>query len=138
LHNDTPTSDADYKISHREFALCGPRRVPQNSLLTQCRPVFLQACTMRGGVRVRDCVPSNGTKELLHREHGGMFARIGMSVHAELNTKVLQIGSMERQRKVVLHEVLCGADKFGGMTPGVAVRRNIDGVALVASGFTFH
>jgi hypothetical protein len=27
-------------------------------------------------VRVQNCVPSNETKEMLQREHGGMFARI--------------------------------------------------------------
>ena len=28
-------------------------------------------------MRVQNCVPSNETREMLHREHGGMFARIG-------------------------------------------------------------
>ena len=40
---------------------------------------------------------------MLHREHGGMFARIGMirgaAEHGKANTKMLQIRIMERQRK---------------------------------------
>ena len=52
-------------------------------------------------MRVQDRVPSNGTKEMLHREHGGMFARIGMireaaAEHAKAKTKMLQIRIMER------------------------------------------
>ena len=51
---------------------------------------------------------------MLHREHGGMFARIGMIREAaaergKAKTKRLQIRIMERQRKTgVLREVLCG------------------------------
>ena len=41
---------------------------------------------------------------MLHREHGGMFARIGMireaaAEHGKAKTKMLQIRIMERQRK---------------------------------------
>ena len=34
-------------------------------------PGLLQTCTEQVGVRVENCVPSSGTKEMLHREHGG-------------------------------------------------------------------
>jgi hypothetical protein len=61
-------------------------------------------------------------------------------VHAKPNTKMLQIRIMERQRKsgAARSSLRNGADTFGGMAHGLVVRRNIDGVALVASGFTFH
>ena len=50
--------------------LCGRAGASSN-------PGLLQTCTEQVGVRVQNCVPSNGTKEMLHREHGAMFARIG-------------------------------------------------------------
>jgi hypothetical protein len=101
-----------YPAEHSRSA--GRAGFPKIHCLLNACPGLLQACIERGGVRVQDCVPSNGTKEMLHREHGGMFARIGMiretaAEHGKAKTKMLQIRIMERQRKTgVLREVLCG------------------------------
>jgi len=60
LPHDTPTSRGWLqKMSRRAFALCGPRRVPQNWMLTEWpRRGLLQTCTERVGVRVQNAVPS--------------------------------------------------------------------------------
>jgi hypothetical protein len=91
-----------YPAEHSRSA--GRAGFPKIHCLLNACPGLLQACIERGGVRVQDCVPSNGTKEMLHREHGGMFARIGMiretaAEHGKAKTKMLQIRIMERQRK---------------------------------------
>jgi hypothetical protein len=46
-----------------------------NSLLND--PTSFLVAPMRIGVRDKNSVPSNGTKEMLQQEHGGMLGWIG-------------------------------------------------------------
>ena len=77
----TPTSEADYKKYPAEHSRSAGRAgfLKIDCLLNQ--PIRSFENLHRASRRASpNCVPSNGTKEMLHREHGGMFARIGTAL----------------------------------------------------------
>ena len=69
-----------------------------NSLLND--PAGFLVCTVRIGVRDQNCVPSNGTKEMLQQEHGGMVGRIGAVTDSTFREGALRRNSYFEQRSI--------------------------------------
>ena len=84
---------------------------------------------------------------MLHREHGGMFARIGMIRGGGGACQSKDQDAADQDHGAAAQNWCCV--KFSAewcrhiwrddtSCSRVVVRRNIEAVALVASGFTFH
>jgi hypothetical protein len=88
-------------MARRAFALCGPRRVPQNRLLPECPPRSFANSHRAGRSASPKMRPSNGIKEMLQREHTTMFAR--MSTVMDFTTRALR----EKARNWRCHPCNC-------------------------------
>ena len=64
-------------MTRRALALCGPRRRFLKIDCTECPARSFPNLHRSGRSASPKLRHSNGTKEMLHREHSAMFARIG-------------------------------------------------------------